>query len=69
MDGSFLLPFLNSGVTKASFQSCGTVPWWREAAKTNERQGAILEAMTFKSFPGILSCPGDLDGSRPWRSF
>ena len=37
---------------KSSFQSCGTVPWWREAAKTNERQGAISEAMTFKSFPG-----------------
>ena len=31
--------------------------------------GAISEAITFKSFPGILSRPGDLDGSRPRRNF
>ena len=60
---------LYSGVTKARFQLCGTVPCWREAAKTDERQKVISEAMTFKSFPGILFGLGDLDKSRPRSRF
>ena len=53
LEGFVWDPFLNTGTTKADFQSKGNFPWLREALNIRERTGATLYANSFNNLPVV----------------
>ncbi len=65
---SIVSPFLNMGITLASFQASGKVPRLREKLNRWERGSAIGTEAFFSSLLLILSRPVAFDMSKPLRT-
>ena len=64
-----LLPFLNTALTFACFQSSGTQPSCRDCWKICVRYGADSLAVSFSTLVGMSSGPVALDASRARSCF
>ncbi len=65
---SIVYPFLNMGITLASFQASGKVPRLREKLNRWERGSAIRTKASFRSLLLILLGPVACDMSKPLRT-